>query len=179
MAVSRRTRFEVLRRDGHTCRWCGASAPDVALTVDHVVPVALGGSDDPNNLVTACQPCNAGKSSMAPDQAMVEDVDATAMMFAKALERAVEERRRHIEQTAIVARWFHGDVWQDMAPLPDDWRDSLERFWAAGVQPELISKFARQSAHRDDPWKYFCGCCWTEIGDIQEAARRLIEDGLV
>jgi 5-methylcytosine-specific restriction endonuclease McrA len=29
--VSRRLRLEVLRRDGHTCRYCGAQAPDVKL----------------------------------------------------------------------------------------------------------------------------------------------------
>ena len=55
MAVSKRTRFEVLRRDNHTCRYCGQSAPDVKLTVDHVLPVALGGHDDPTNLVAACK----------------------------------------------------------------------------------------------------------------------------
>lgn len=34
MAVSKRTRYEVLRRDNHACRYCGASAPEVKLTVD-------------------------------------------------------------------------------------------------------------------------------------------------
>ena len=34
MAVSQCTRFEVLRRDAHTCRYCGSSAPDVKLTVE-------------------------------------------------------------------------------------------------------------------------------------------------
>lgn len=58
MTVSKRIRFEVLRRDNYTCRYCGGSAPDVKLTVDHVMPVALG---DPTNLVTACKDCNAGK----------------------------------------------------------------------------------------------------------------------
>ena len=28
MAVSKRLRYEILRRDNHTCRYCGASAPD-------------------------------------------------------------------------------------------------------------------------------------------------------
>lgn len=63
MAVSKRLRYEILRRDNHTCRYCGASAPDVPLRVDHVTPVALGGSDKPENLVTSCEPCNSGKSS--------------------------------------------------------------------------------------------------------------------
>lgn len=75
MAVSRRLRFEILRRDGHTCRYCGAKAPEAALTVDHVIPVALGGGDEPNNLVAACSDCNSGKSSVPADAAVVEDVD--------------------------------------------------------------------------------------------------------
>ena len=40
MAVSKRTRFEVLRRDNFTCRYCRST--DNELTVDHVTPVALG-----------------------------------------------------------------------------------------------------------------------------------------
>ena len=46
MPVTKRVRFEVLRRDNHTCHYCGARAPEVAITIDHVVPVALGGSDN-------------------------------------------------------------------------------------------------------------------------------------
>ena len=93
MPISRRLRFEVLRRDGYTCRYCGARAPDVTLTVDHVVPTTLGGDDDPRNLVTACQPCNAGKSSIQPDAPLVADVDASALLFAKAIERVHADRR--------------------------------------------------------------------------------------
>lgn len=104
MAVSRRLRFEILRRDGYTCRYCGASAPDVALTVDHVIHQALGGGDEPNNLVTACRDCNSGKSSIAPDAEIVADVDATAMLFAKAIAVAnarAEAARRLVEDGQV------------------------------------------------------------------------------
>lgn len=40
MAVSKRTRFEVLRRDDFTCRYCRSK--DSELHVDHVTPVSLG-----------------------------------------------------------------------------------------------------------------------------------------
>lgn len=63
MAVSNRLRFEIFRRDGFRCTYCGVTAQEVALTIDHVTPVALGGNDHPNNLTTACEPCNSGKSS--------------------------------------------------------------------------------------------------------------------
>jgi hypothetical protein len=54
-------RFSVLARDNYTCRYCGRSAPEVTLHVDHIIPVAEGGTDEPANLVTACADCNEGK----------------------------------------------------------------------------------------------------------------------
>ncbi|MEV7815591.1 MULTISPECIES: HNH endonuclease [Streptomyces] len=68
MTVSKRKRFEVLRRDGFRCRYCGAAASAAELEVDHVTPVALGGTDELDDLVTSCGPCNDGKASTAPDE---------------------------------------------------------------------------------------------------------------
>lgn len=33
----------------------------ILATIDHVIPIALGGSDEEINLVTACLPCNLSK----------------------------------------------------------------------------------------------------------------------
>jgi 5-methylcytosine-specific restriction endonuclease McrA len=65
-ALPRGLRFRVLARDDFRCRYCGrpAASPDVVLHVDHVVPRAAGGGDDPANLVTACADCNLGKSNL-------------------------------------------------------------------------------------------------------------------
>ena len=102
MAVSKRLRFEVLRRDNHACRYCGGSAPDVTLTVDHVVPVALGGSDDPSNLVAACRDCNSGKSSVPPDAVLVSDVSQDALRWARAMEQVTVIRQsERAERTQI------------------------------------------------------------------------------
>ena len=43
------------------CQYCGQSAPDVVLEVDHIVPVAEGGDNDIMNLITSCRDCNRGK----------------------------------------------------------------------------------------------------------------------
>jgi hypothetical protein len=59
--MSLRTRFDVLECDGFRCRYCGATSEDAKLVVDHVIPVVEGGTNDLDNLVTACHPCNAGK----------------------------------------------------------------------------------------------------------------------
>lgn len=50
----RRVREYVLERDGYRCRIRGPRCTGIATTVDHVVPVSRGGSDDPANLRAAC-----------------------------------------------------------------------------------------------------------------------------
>jgi len=70
MAMSVRKRFEVFKRDDFTCRYCGKKSPEVILEVDHIVPVAEGGSDDAINLATSCWACNSGKSSVPLNQVM-------------------------------------------------------------------------------------------------------------
>lgn len=53
-------RAQVYARDGLKCVTCGSTD---ALTVDHIVPHVLGGSDDIDNLQTLCQPCNSRKGA--------------------------------------------------------------------------------------------------------------------
>lgn len=96
MAVSKRLRYEILRRDNHACRYCGAAAPDVKLNVDHVIPQALGGSDAPTNLLTACADCNAGKTSSMPQALTVADVDQNTFRQAAHLKQDAEQRRAAI-----------------------------------------------------------------------------------
>jgi len=59
--IPKGVRFNVFKRDGFRCQYCGRAAPDVILHVDHIVPVAAGGGNDELNLITACQDCNLGK----------------------------------------------------------------------------------------------------------------------
>lgn len=60
-AITKGVRFDVFKRDAFKCQYCGRSAPDVILEVDHIVPVAEGGDNDPLNLITSCRDCNRGK----------------------------------------------------------------------------------------------------------------------
>ena len=92
MAVSKRLRYEILRRDNHACRYCGAAAPQVKLNVDHVIPTSLGGSDKPENLVAACADCNGGKTSSLPDAMPVADVDQDDFRQAAELKQKAQER---------------------------------------------------------------------------------------
>ena len=59
MRLTPRRRFEVLKRDGFRCTYCGASD---RLEVDHVIPRSAGGTDDDGNLTASCWECNRGKA---------------------------------------------------------------------------------------------------------------------
>jgi len=62
------------------CHWCGI-AVDNAYHVDHVVPLARGGSNDPENIVIACPTCNLRKGAKMPDE-FVKDLAAAQMAAA-------------------------------------------------------------------------------------------------
>jgi len=80
MSIGNKQRFEILRRDGFRCQYCGRNGKDVVLEVDHIDPKANGGVDDDDNLITACFECNRGKRAtvILPD---AQD-DETACAFA-------------------------------------------------------------------------------------------------
>lgn len=56
-AYYQRVRREVLERDYFTCHYCSQEAN----TVDHLIPLSKGGTDEASNLVAACNKCNSGK----------------------------------------------------------------------------------------------------------------------
>lgn len=65
----RLTRRNVMLRDGHRCQYCGRTASERQLNIDHVLPRARGGQDSWDNLVTACQACNRRKGQQTPREA--------------------------------------------------------------------------------------------------------------
>lgn len=187
MAVSKRLRFEVLRRDNHTCRYCGRSAPEVKLQVDHVVPETLGGRNEASNLVTACEECNSGKTSIAPDSPVVEDVKQDALRWSRALAEAARIRRSERDRLRHIGDQFK-EMWDDWTwdngnrtiPVDPTWRASVEGFYAAGLdfadfEHAIALAMGNNKVLMDDKFRYFCGVCWRTVGDLQETAGQLVD----
>ena len=63
------TKSKLLRRDRHTCAYCGQVFGERDLQVEHVVPASRGGPCTWMNLVTACAACNGRKADRTPDEA--------------------------------------------------------------------------------------------------------------
>ena len=67
-----------LRAQGH-CQACGwRLSPGTRWEVDHVIPLALGGSNRPDNLQVLCAPCHGSKTARrdAPMLGKVKRVQA-------------------------------------------------------------------------------------------------------
>jgi HNH endonuclease len=195
VAISKRLRFEVMRRDNFACRYCGAAADDAKLVVDAVVPEALGGSHkDPANLRTACEPCNSGKSATPPGAPLVADVAQDALRWSKAIQAAsatmladLEARGRDREQfRQWWGNWGYGEgADRKLVPLDPDWQQSVDQFIAAGL-PLLVLKecidlaMIRDRVKVEDKFRYMCGIAWSKVSELQETAQKAVgNDGAV
>ena len=101
-SVRKSVRFEVFKRDGFSCQYCGAKAPEAVLHVDHINPVSNGGDNEIINLITSCEACNLGKSSRLLS-------DNAAITRQRAQLEALNERREQLEMLLA-------------------WRDSMKEF---------------------------------------------------
>lgn len=93
--ITKKIRFEVFKRDKFTCQYCGKSAPDVMLEIDHIKPVSKGGNNNMLNLVTACFDCNRGKTNTELSD------DSVVKKQSKQLEELAERR----EQLNMLLEW--------------------------------------------------------------------------
>ena len=93
--IPKSVRFEVFKRDKFTCQYCGRSAPDVILEIDHITPVSKGGGNEIMNLVTSCRDCNRGKTNRKLD-------DNSSVVVQKKQLDAIQERR---EQLEMMVQW--------------------------------------------------------------------------
>lgn len=182
MAVSRSLRFQILRRDNHACRYCGRSAPEVKLTVDHVVPETLGGSDHPSNLVTACADCNGGKSATPPDAATVAQVADDAARWAAAQQMVAEQMLGQRSKHEAMAERFD-KAWQLQGdyPRPSTWRRSVDTFLAAGLPIEILidcvhAAHQTQKVSKGDAFRYMCGIAWSRVRTMREEVAALVHE---
>lgn len=186
MAVTKRLRHEVFRRDDKTCQTCGRRAPEVEITIDHVIPVALGGSDDPSNLVTACRDCNSGKSSSSPDAPVVAGVakdarrwsEAMTVAAAELLARASGQVDAHEHFAKAWARYGTGPR---RTPLPKDpgWQHTVDQLLGAGLPMGILKEcieiaMSRRHVAEDKVFRYMCGVAWRKITELQSRARDIV-----
>lgn len=167
-ALTKRKRFEIFKRDSFTCQYCGAHPPAVILEVDHIEPVALGGTNDDDNLITSCFDCNRGKSDVSLDvhpQTLAEKAELLAEREAQIIgyQEIAKAARDRIDR----------DIWEIVDAFwgTDSCRTSdymsikrfIERIGLLEVLDAVdvtLQKFPRKSSKQ---FSYFCGVCWNKV----------------
>jgi 5-methylcytosine-specific restriction endonuclease McrA len=96
----------ILERDHYCCRYCGLDGlsnfeNSLIMTVDFVHPRAHKGKKTPNNLVTACRPCNLLKGRHVFNS--FEEAKAYVLQRRAELRKAWEEEtaRLHAQPAAL------------------------------------------------------------------------------
>ncbi|GAA0696228.1 HNH endonuclease signature motif containing protein [Dyella marensis] len=169
--LSKRIRFEVFKRDSFACQYCGAHPPETVLHVDHIVPVADGGQNDMDNLVTSCDTCNLGKGAIS-----LQSVPASLESRAADVAEREEQIRGYAEVMAAKRERIHDQAW-DVADIfidhfrldgiRKDWLQSIKQFVEKIGVDECIRAMeiavARKAYSKGPCFMYFCGICWNIV----------------
>jgi hypothetical protein len=178
MAVGKKLRFEVFKRDGFRCQYCGRTPPAVTLEADHIEPESKGGATDIDNLMTSCMDCNRGKGANE-----LEAIPETLVTRAQVAQEREEQlrvygevmmtirQRKEAQTNTVSQRWYQlcGPSGKDYS-LGEDRRTSVRRFLEDLPISDVLD--AVDIAHSKKPgwpnndlstWRYFCGVCWTKI----------------
>jgi 5-methylcytosine-specific restriction endonuclease McrA len=94
-----------MRDCGRRCVYCARPLALEFATLDHVHPVARGGTHNPGNLVTACARCNRLKGDMLPADffARYPVAGQNFMRYARAVHRALKRGARRAVSLAFAA----------------------------------------------------------------------------
>jgi hypothetical protein len=170
-ALSKKVRFEVFKRDGFTCQYCGATPPKAILHVDHIVPVKEGGGNEETNLVTACDHCNLGKSANS-----LESIPASLSSRAAEVAEREAQIRGYSEVMAAHRERVEDDCWDvaeifmeqfRLESIRKDWFQSIRQFVERLGVHECIRAMeiatARRPFSKNQAFPYFCGICWNKI----------------
>lgn len=172
MSISKKIRFEIFKRDGFRCQYCGcdSSNPEIVLEIDHIIPVSKGGLDDTDNLLTACFSCNRGKS----DNWLTSVPLSVEEKWEKSKERELQyqqyiayfneiEDRIGIQISSIEA--IYNKTFTDRQ-FTDYFRLSIRKFLKLlhfNRVIEAMHTACLKDLDNNDTLKYFCGICWRTI----------------
>ena len=180
MGISKKIRFEIFKRDGFKCAYCGKAPPAVTLELDHIEPKAKGGKDDINNYLTACFDCNRGKRDI-----LLEKIPAKLQENLEVLKEKEEQLSEYRKFVAKIDRRVLKDIsevnaiYSEQYPgweFSDQFNNvSLRRFLQL-LPKHLVIESLRISLSKwpeskDKVIPYFCGVCWNKIRGTEPLQR--------
>lgn len=125
-AITKKTRFEVFKRDSFTCQYCGKSAPTVILHADHIDPVISGGDNSILNLITSCSGCNLGKGGrkLSDQSALIKQIDIA------------KQQKERLEQIELMSKWK-----MSLLKVDEEGANAVEKYLASFVGRVFTDSF--------------------------------------
>tara|TARA_R110000787_G_scaffold216199_1_gene325361 strand:+ start:80 stop:616 length:537 start_codon:yes stop_codon:yes gene_type:complete len=169
-ALSKKVRFEVFKRDVFTCQYCGATPPKVILEVDHIIPVASGGENDENNLVTSCFDCNRGKGArsleLSPKTlAKKIEIQNEARDQLASFEKSVKAKKSKVTRKINKLNKIFEE--ETNHTFTYSFKQSIKQFFELLPEHEVTDAMeialAKFNGEPSLVTKYFCGICWNKI----------------
>lgn len=172
MAITKKLRFEVFKRDGFRCAYCGKCPPEIILEIDHIEPLSQGGTDDISNLLAACFDCNRGKRNIVLDKAPQSLVDNLEVLkekeeqlrqYRKFVKRIEQRVIKDLDSLDVILGNYFKNHW-----FADHFREAtLKRFLNLlpkhKIEEALHLACVKKQNDVNAAIKYFCGICWNWI----------------
>lgn len=175
-SLSKKARFEVFKRDSFTCQYCGAHPPTVVLHVDHINPVANGGDNEQDNLVTSCDSCNQGKSDRLLSDVPQSLKDKASRILEreaqiKGYQLAMDSKRKRIEGECnrvvdVYERFNAGYTLSERALISV--RYFIDKIGVHEVVKAMEISLTTPSVSKSKQFRYFCGICWNRIRENEQ-----------
>lgn len=170
MAMSKRVRFEVFKRDDFRCQYCGRQTPSVILQIDHIVPRSQGGSDEINNLVTSCTDCNLGKSNVPLWKKRGVDDRIKEIELLRERQEQIEwyeQVKRQLKEKEDASLDQLNQLWSTRCNRKFGWSDNelrSVREFLKFLTPQEVSEAIYIAAEKETEdeeaqFRYFCGIC--------------------
>lgn len=169
--ISKKKRFDIFKRDGFKCQYCGRTPPDIILEIDHIIPKYEGGKDNIHNYITACFDCNRGKGETS--LATIPDTLAQKLNTLKEKYKQLKAYNNYLQKTdenlevlcynvvGIFYSHFRKYNLSDKFVLV-----TIKTFLTKLPELKVKEAMSLSCSKFNDPHrvlKYFCGICWNFI----------------
>ena len=177
-SISKKLRFDVFKRDGFQCQYCGSTPPSVVLEIDHIHPVSKGGKGQEDNLITSCFDCNRGKAAGLLTVAPQSVADKAAILAEKMAQLQAFQALQHekwikeeisINQVEDAFQVFFPDICF-MPRFRESVRRFLQKMTVYEVSHAMNTACSKMYGY-EKALKYFCGICWNIIKGDQDGSR--------
>lgn len=162
-------RLAIYLRDHFTCTYCGKDlhgAKSSNITLDHVIANALGGSQDPANLVTVCRTCNSKRKDLPLRQFVTPEVLkrvrrqtrrsykryhglAKALLAQQFTIKDIRKEKIYLRQSSAnsdLRRFIETAPFRDLFDLLEEWQEAFGPEWVAETyQTARVSSNVRNS----------------------------------